>query len=134
MDFTERKQKLESFKSTLASKTIDSSTITSFEKQISSWKFGVSQTGYENFISKVISKVDKVEEAVTQINSDIDSRIDYLEQEIEHQYNSNKHLLYSVSSNGGKKKKPEINAEIRQKIINANLDSTVQKKLLSLVY
>lgn len=134
MDFTERKQKLESFKSTLASKTIDSSTITSFEKQISSWKFGVSQTGYENFISKVISKVDKVEEAVTQINSDIDSRIDYLEQEIEHQYNSNKHLLYSVSSNGGKKKKPEINAEIRQKIIHANLDSTVQKKLLSLVY
>jgi hypothetical protein len=134
MDFTERKQKLQSFKSTLSSKKIDASTITSFEKEISSWKFGVSQTGYENFISKVISKVEDLEEAVTQINSDIDSRIQYLEQEIEHQFNSNKYLLYSVNSNGGKKKKAEINTEIRQKIINADLDSTVQRKLLSLVY
>lgn len=133
MDYTQRKEALENFKSVFSVGNIDSSDITSFEKNIDTWLHGVSQTGYSEFIGKVISEVDSLTSSLSQIISDIESRISYLEDKIESQYNANKYLLTSVSSNGGKKEKSEINSEIRQKIRNANLDSSVKTRLLNQV-
>ncbi len=133
MDYTERKTKLSNLKTKLSGKSVDASQVTSFKKDIPEWKYGVSQNGYDRAVEKIISESNTLKGVKSIIIADINSRIDYLDQLIEMQYNSNKHLVYNFKVPTKDLKQADIDSETRQRIRNANLDSSVEKRLLAQV-
>lgn len=130
LDYTERIQELQNFKSSITGKTISSAEdVESFNSIVNGWEGGISESGYSNLVQKSKKIVQSIYSTKEEVLTAIDNRIAFLESEIESQYND-----YTYIISGNYDDDPTENNKIkREKINGLSLDSTVRSRLLSRV-
>lgn len=124
MNYQERISKLETFKTQISGGTTENST-DGFSSDIAEWSGGSSKGKYTTYISKVISDSKKISKQKKKFLADIDTRIDYIQNQFNNEFNRYRTVVNSIHDSDIEKRKTK-----KQDYLNSlTIDSSVKSKL-----